>query len=219
MSAQVPNAKEAASKAGQQHLPAKPPFRLLIRRWHRWCSITAVILLAWVTITGTMLGMEYYLTAPPRSAAAPNAARDDLSPLGGNLSQRLEDLTSRLTALSSRAPVVELQIDLRGAGTTGRGSAFLHSADGRQTHWSILGDQLVPRAATASAMPTPEQIRLHNLLIALHCGSIIGLPGRLLDCLAGLAFVFLGASGLWLYIDMYRMRQHRGGGRQLFWNE
>jgi uncharacterized iron-regulated membrane protein len=45
---------------------------------------------------------------------------------------------------------------------------------------------------------------------------LIGLPARLLDFLAGLSLIFLSASGLWMYFDMWRKRA-RAGRNSVFW--
>jgi uncharacterized iron-regulated membrane protein len=50
----------------------------------------------------------------------------------------------------------------------------------------------------------------------LHSGFLFGTWARLLDLLAGLSLIFLSASGLWMYLQMYK-RRRVGGRAGFFW--
>jgi uncharacterized iron-regulated membrane protein len=50
----------------------------------------------------------------------------------------------------------------------------------------------------------------------IHRGDIIGMPGRWLDLLAGLALIYFSVSGSVMYLTLWRKRAS-GGRRQLFW--
>ncbi|MEQ7873851.1 PepSY domain-containing protein [Sphingomonas sp. ASV193] len=79
-----------------------------------------------------------------------------------------------------------------------------------------------PVAPAARPKRTPMQ-ELHHTLQHLHSGEAIGPVGLWLSFLAGLALLFFAASGLYMYIQMYRgrlVRVEQGktvrGGR-FFW--
>jgi uncharacterized iron-regulated membrane protein len=57
---------------------------------------------------------------------------------------------------------------------------------------------------------------VHEWAKHFHSGELIGLPAQLLDLLAGLSLVFLSASGLWMYLEMWRKRVN-SGRKALFW--
>ena len=62
----------------------------------------------------------------------------------------------------------------------------------------------------------PARLRVHNFLQDLHRGSIIGIPGQVIDVLSGFCFIFLGVSGAIMYLQVL-MRRRRLGKKALFW--
>ena len=62
------------------------------------------------------------------------------------------------------------------------------------------------------------RLQLHNLLQELHRGSIIGLPGQLIDILTGLCVIFLSVSGLIVFVQVLS-RRRKGGHRRFFWRD
>jgi uncharacterized iron-regulated membrane protein len=50
----------------------------------------------------------------------------------------------------------------------------------------------------------------HQLAKDVHRGGIIGLPGRFMDLFAGLAMFYLSASGIWIYVDLWKRRRKAG---------
>jgi uncharacterized iron-regulated membrane protein len=62
------------------------------------------------------------------------------------------------------------------------------------------------------------RIKLHILLQELHRGTIIGLPGHVLNIVAGCCFIFLSASGAIMFLQMLKNRR-RTGKASLFWGK
>jgi uncharacterized iron-regulated membrane protein len=57
---------------------------------------------------------------------------------------------------------------------------------------------------------------VHQMAKRIHRGDLLGLPGRVIDVLAGLSLLFLAISGAVMYWDMLA-RRHRSGRRDWFW--
>jgi uncharacterized iron-regulated membrane protein len=66
--------------------------------------------------------------------------------------------------------------------------------------------------ATGYMWPWP----VHQMAKRIHRGDLLGLPGRVVDVLAGLSLLFLAVSGAVMYWDMLA-RRRRGGRRGWFW--
>jgi len=77
--------------------------------------------------------------------------------------------------------------------------------------------QVLSAQAQAEADETTKRLRLHNLLKALHTGSIIGLSGESLDLATGTAFIVLSATGIVMYFELLQARRRRGR-KQWFWS-
>jgi uncharacterized iron-regulated membrane protein len=67
------------------------------------------------------------------------------------------------------------------------------------------------------AAPPSGDIAFHRFIMSLHTGDFLGPWGKYLFMLAGVALVFFAASGLWMYIDMFRRRLSQGR-KGWFWN-
>jgi len=65
--------------------------------------------------------------------------------------------------------------------------------------------------------PSPGgDVALHRFIMSLHTGDFLGPWGKSLFMLAGLALIFFAASGLWMYVDMFRRRLAHGR-KEAFW--
>ncbi|WP_066556157.1 PepSY domain-containing protein [Croceicoccus bisphenolivorans] len=51
----------------------------------------------------------------------------------------------------------------------------------------------------------------------LHSGETFGPVGTAISVLSGLAMIFFGFSGIWLYVQMWRNRKRRSLSSRLFW--
>lgn len=73
-----------------------------------------------------------------------------------------------------------------------------------------------PPAETGWVNDIQFRLKLHNLLQDLHRGSIVGIPGQLIDVLTGFCFVFLSISGVVIYVELVK-RRRKNGRRALVW--
>jgi uncharacterized iron-regulated membrane protein len=70
----------------------------------------------------------------------------------------------------------------------------------------------------AGQPPRSKARQLHGLLQHLHSGEWFGPFGTIIQTLAGLSLNFFAVSGMWMYLTMYRRREHRHyDGQKLFW--
>ena len=75
-----------------------------------------------------------------------------------------------------------------------------------------------PPGAGGMAPPPPSgDIAFHKFIMSLHTGDFLGPWGKYLFMAAGVALLFFAASGLWMYIDMFRRRVAQGR-KSWFWN-
>lgn len=187
-----------------------------LRRYHRWASTGAMVVLAWVSGTGAGLGIDIWLSGRVRlehkAATGPmpraqigawvESALRLASPAGAHPFDNAQ-LALWMTASGPRATVTIQQDKV-----TPRQVIEIDPVAGR-----ILSSKMVPVEAPKPAW----RVQLHHLLKDMHRGSIIGLPGRLLSLIAGLSFIFLAGSGLWLFIDIW-LKRRRSGRPGLFWS-
>jgi uncharacterized iron-regulated membrane protein len=77
----------------------------------------------------------------------------------------------------------------------------------------------VSRAAQAPAPPQSPNRKFLKLVTDLHSGEQFGLTGQLVSLVTGLALLFLAGSGLWMYVQMFRVRtaRVRASGGKWFW--
>ena len=76
-----------------------------------------------------------------------------------------------------------------------------------------------PRSASAPAAPQSPNRKFLKLVTDLHSGEQFGLTGQLVSLVTGLALLFLAGSGLWMYVQMFRVRtaRVRASGGKWFW--
>jgi len=179
-----------------------------------------MVLVTWISVTGVLAGIDFYTTPRPPEEILPQ-------PTAGAppLPRAFDDLAVRAMGLAAAElksdPPKSLRLDIEG---TQVGPRVVVKATGNRvlTLTAEPGEKRVTKSSTPAAPSPPlisaERLRIHNLLLDLHSGHILGLPGRLLDILGGSAFVFLAGSGVWMYIDMLRLRR-RDGDKALFWSQ
>lgn len=69
-------------------------------------------------------------------------------------------------------------------------------------------------------MPVPaegSQRATVGLLHELHSGESFGPVGTAISILAGFALIFFAISGIWLYVQMWRLRRRRALAPRWFW--
>ena len=75
-----------------------------------------------------------------------------------------------------------------------------------------------PAAETDIARIRREKHDLSEFVMDLHSGKVLGAFGTWLSIASGVVLIFLAGSGLWMYVEMYRRREHRHSHpRRLFW--
>lgn len=189
----------------------------LWRYLHRTVSIVCSLLLVWVTLTGAWLTADalYRSIDIKQSGGVPSppvqpAPLDD-ERLPGMLSVTL----AAVRATEGDAPIQVVR--LRNYGGYRQGVVVTGGDASRQ---------LVFNADTGAAMSETEPgyprahfpfgWQAHQLAKNLHRGDFIGLPGRTLDVMAGLALIYLSLSGALMYWQMWQ-RRRQNGRNQIIW--
>lgn len=189
------------------------------RTWHRVISLVSAVFIILVAGTGTWLGFESsWHTFAMKHGPQPDTA----SPLSD--AQVLAMTNATLAAFrhdEPETPIRVLRVRIyagmpQGGVVTGSGPTF----DG-QPH-AVLYNTATGKIATlgepnypVSGFPLGTQV--HEDIKHLHSGMLIGLSGRVMNLLAGLALIWLSVSGMVMYWQMHAKR--RASGRNaLFWS-
>jgi hypothetical protein len=176
-----------------------------MRNFHRWISTVAMVFLLYVAVTGLLLAIDG-VTAPnfgPPGGAAPvpagAAARTPMN--SGDIERSAADAIR--TALAGRAagdiPMIDLQI---------------RSESGTPITTVNFGG-----GGGGAALPPDVlwRVKMHDLLQHLHRGSIVGIPGQVIDVLTGISFSILAFTGIVMYLQMLKRRKQTGR-TSLFWS-
>jgi hypothetical protein len=162
-----------------------------MRKFHRWISTAAMVLLLYVSVTGLLLALDGVTVpdfGPPGGSgpATPMQSADIERWVSDAANKAIRDYEGTISAIVQlRAP-------------NGAPAAAVYFNGATQT----------PHAAW--------RVRMHDLLQHLHRGSILGIPGQVMDVLTGLSLAVLSITGIVMYVQMLRRR--RGQGRSdLFW--
>jgi uncharacterized iron-regulated membrane protein len=190
----------------------------LWRSWHRIISLVSALFLILVAATGTWLGFESsWHTFAMRHGPQPDTA----SPLTDGQVRAMTTATlAAFRRIEPQTPIRVLRLRIyagmaQGGVVTGSAATFAG-----QPH-AILFDTATGQVATLgepnyppSGFPLGTQV--HEDIKHLHSGMLIGLSGRVMNLLAGLALIWLSGSGAVMYGQMYSKR--RASGRNaLFW--
>lgn len=183
-------------------------------RWrglHRIISVLAAALLIVVAFSGTWLGFEsvwrHFEGRFPPTVFAPLSD-----------AQVLQIGNATMAALHEQQSAVPIRaIRVRDYAGIQQGVAVTDE---------LVTRQLVYDAATGRQMGLTEPgypksgfpfgLVTHEFIKHLHSGFLFGLWARLFDLVAGLALVFLSASGFVMYLEMYGKRR-RAGRSAFFW--
>lgn len=197
-----------------------------MRKWHRWISTAAMVLLAWVACTGVLLAIDSMYPpaglggAPGAAESAASAPTDIAQPLDNAAIERwLINATESVVPASAQPDSIDVQLRMQGDQPIARVTlgnnatpVSVNAQDG-----SLIATPVAP-----AAEPTPwyndaaTRVRIHDFLQDLHRGTIIGLSGQVLDIFTGLSFVFLSISGAVMYFQLY-LRRRKSGNKQWFW--
>ena len=195
------------------------------RSLHRGVSLVSAVFLLIVAVTGTLLSVDSFAFGLYR-ILHPERLVHGFSPVGtvGDYSAPLVD--AAMPAMFETT----VRAYHRAEGDRPIKVVRLRSFAGMPQGVIVAGgaatQQLIFNAATGAraglsgpnypytGFPTGWQ--LHELLKRIHRGDVIGVPGRIVDLLAGLALAFLSVSGLWMYLEQWQRRRGAGRGAP-FW--
>jgi hypothetical protein len=191
---------------------------------HRGIALVSAAFLAVVAVSGTLLSIDsfalqvYRATSPSEMVHGFPAgmSADYSTPLtDARLAGMLDTTVSAYRAAEGARPIKVVRLRFFGGMAQG-----VIVAGGQDTN------QLVYNAVTGAraGMTEPGYPRTgfpfgweeHELMKKIHRGDVFGLPGRFMDLFAGLSLIFLSASGLWMYFDLWR-RRRRVGRKAFVW--
>jgi hypothetical protein len=191
-----------------------------LKSMHRGVALVASVFLMVVAVSGALLSFDSFVLQIYR------ATHNDRFPEGmnGDFSSPLRDselqpmLKTTLAAyrrLESGRPIKVVR--LRYFSGTPQGVIVSGGEETEQFVFNALsGAGMTTAEPGYPDMGFPFGWWEHEIMKKIHRGDIFGLPGRLMDLLAGLALIFLSASGIAMYLDLWKRR--RGLGRKgAFW--
>jgi uncharacterized iron-regulated membrane protein len=180
------------------------------RTLHRACAIGAAACLAWVAMTGLLcalgsLGVAYYRFQT--DGLRPGLTADVSSPL---LETQLLSMLN--TTLASYRGTEENQaikvVRLRYFAGMPQGVIVYGGIDTRQLAFNSVTGQ----GAGLSGADYPRTGQTFGwqgdqILKRLHRGDVLGLPGRWISLITGMALLFLSASGAVLYFNVWNSKR------------
>ncbi|HTP39069.1 MAG TPA: PepSY-associated TM helix domain-containing protein [Steroidobacteraceae bacterium] len=194
------------------------------RTLHRWISLASAAFLIVVTLSGMFLAYEslvfgYYLSARLPAPGQPPKARPPsaITPLTD--AQLPSMLGTSLDAWRTTLPGQPLKVlRLRTYGGMPQGIVIAGLGDDTQqvAFNATTGKEV---SVTEPGYPDtgfPFGWHAHQIAKQIHRGSYLGLTGRWMDFLSGLALIFLSISGGWMYWEMWSKRR-RSGRKALIW--
>ncbi len=194
-----------------------------MRKWHRWISTAAMVLLAWVAVTGVLLAIDSIyppagLGGTPETPATTPAAGAVQTLDVASLEQWMTTAISKSVPAGSTPASVDIQLRMQDDQPVA--TVSMGNAAGAVTVNVTTGTVTPVPLATPDAKPWYQdmqtRVRLHDVLQDLHRGTFIGVSGQVLDLLTGLSFAFLAISGAVMYFQLY-LRRRKAGNKQWFW--
>lgn len=197
------------------------------RTLHRATSLACAVFLAVVTVSGLWLaveslGMGFYLSSHmkkgpdgrPQFVMGPDPA----SPLSdAELPKMLDASVGGYHALKSDGQIKVIRLRHYGGMPQG---VIVTGDEGGEVR------QLVFNAATGRRVSLTEPgfpkvgfpfgWQAHQTAKAIHSGEFFGLPGRLIDFIAGFALVYLSVSGMVIYVELWSRRRKAGLSKPLW---
>jgi len=198
------------------------------RSLHRGVSLTAALFLTVVSISGTLLAFDTFAlgvygmthTSAGKFSRFPMGMIGDLStPLpDAKLPAMLGTTLSAYRSVQGASPIKVLR--LRYFSGMPQGVVIVGGNKTDDTRQLVFNADTGQRASmTEPSYPYsgfPFGWQEHELMKQIHRGDALGIPGRLMDLFAGFSLVFLSASGISMYVDLFR-RRRRAGRTQIFW--
>jgi uncharacterized iron-regulated membrane protein len=182
----------------------------MLRKLHRWISLLAAVFLIYVAVTGMML------VADQSAVLVSNLVRPVMPVTPLRDEQLAQMLAATYQAAHQRFPGQHLlSVELRMYGPTPEGIAWTDEP----TPYAFVfdtrtGEELTPDSLKLSKFLLPWH--MHQVVKRMHRGDIIGLSGRWMDLLVGLALLILCLTSLQMYWQLFS-RRWRSGRRSPFW--
>jgi uncharacterized iron-regulated membrane protein len=192
------------------------------RTLHRWISVIIAAFMLVVACSGTWLAYEslyfgYYMEHHRPQPGQPIRREFPLSPLDAARLPALLAITLQSThSTLSGEPLKVLHLRTYGGMSQGVVIAGLGD-DTRQVVFNAVTGRRV--SETEPGYPEtgfPFGWQAHQIAKGIHRGDVIGLSGRWMDLLCGLALIFFSISGAVMYYDMWK-RRRRSGRHALLW--
>jgi uncharacterized iron-regulated membrane protein len=195
------------------------------RTLHRSISVACAVFLAVVTVSGLWLAVEslsfgYYISAQIAQAQAsgkpPLMRRDAMQPLPDPQVARMARVT--VEAYRRNHPDVAPRA-LRLRVFAGYAQGVVISGEGEARQLVYNADNGAPMLQTEAGYPDtgfPFGWQAHQWAKQIHNGGMIGISGRAMNLLAGLALFYLSLSGIVMYIKLWR-RRAANGRKALVW--
>jgi uncharacterized iron-regulated membrane protein len=186
---------------------------------HRAISTIAAVFLVVVTLSGSWLAVES-LVFGYRMTAARGQPRvrppDALSPL--NDAALPDMLHTTLAAYDKAMPGVPVRVvQLRVYNGMPQGAVV---SDGEVAKQLVFNTNTGRRVNSDELAYYPKGFpfgwQAHQVAKSVHRGDFIGMPGRLMDLIAGLSMLYLSISGIVMYWELWTKRR-RAGRKALIW--
>jgi uncharacterized iron-regulated membrane protein len=189
------------------------------RTLHRAVALVAALFITVVALSGVFLAVNALginISKALKHGVRPGLTVDASSPLSdGQLPSMLH---TTLTAYRHAHPGAGLKVlRLRYFAGMPQGVVITDEPTSRQLVFNAQTGRAVSETEPGypdTDMPFGWQIG--QIAKQIHRGDILGLPGRWMDLLSGLSLVYLGASGVVIYVELWRKRRSRGR-HGLFW--
>ncbi len=176
-----------------------------MRKFHRWFSLPAAILLLLTGLTGVVMQvMELTGDDDHDRPAAAQATLPDEATLASLLGKTL----AAAHAADPKFKGQKIELSVVGGETKGK----IAGATPRDPSISV---DLTSGKVEKMAGPPPRDA--YKQIMGWHSGHAFGPIGKFISLLVGLSLVILSFTGLMVYIDMFRRRKS-ANKKGLFWS-
>lgn len=182
--------------------------KLEMRNVHRWVGLIAALFLLVIAASG--LALQVHLIAEPPPSLAPAKSETPVALPPGFTDEQIQTMLSVVLEAAQRtqpgAPVIAVR--LRKMDNVPIGDVTVAAPEPLQMAFDArTGDPVRTR---------PQLSRVHDVLLQIHRGDLIGQTGVWLSIASGLILTALAVTGTVVYLNMYRTRV-RLKKRPLFW--
>ena len=189
----------------------------MIRKLHRWISTGAMVFIAYVVLTGTVVAINELINPASFGVGGGQAAPEKIT--GPRIALPAQAEVERMVAVALRsARAAEPTAPLTKA------VVILRLRDGRPEAKVTFGGGPTAVVVTVDAA-SGEVLRrglddngahFNGLLQEIHSGSLYGKPAQVIGVLTGLCLITLCVTGIVMYFDLFG-RRRRLDKRAPFW--